>query len=191
MTQAPADDEARWDARHMGADETDPEPSRVLVEFEAKLPRGGRALDLACGRGRNATWLAVRGFDVDAVDVSTIGLAKARTLAERRGVSGRLHTIAHDLRRGLPPLAPPYDVVTCLHYRQPDLWPRLAPLLAEGGVLVLETLARDATNLDVTPDHLSERDELLAAATGLVVEFHGRCAAGRRATDRLLARRVR
>lgn len=191
MTQDGADDEARWDARHMGADETDPEPSRFLVEIETKLPRGGRALDLACGRGRNATWLAVRGFDVDAVDVSTIGLAKARTLAERRGVAARLHTIAHDLRTGLPAPAPPYDVVLCLHYRQPDLWPQLAPLVAENGLLVLETLARDASNLDITPDHLSERDELLAAASGLAVEFHGRAALGRRATDRLLARRVR
>jgi hypothetical protein len=135
-------------------------------------------------------WLAQRGLEVDAVDVSTIGLAKARTLAERRGVAGRVRTIEHDLTQGLPALAPGYDLVVVLHYRDARLWPRLPPLLTSGGLLVVETLARDATNLDVTPEHLSERDELLAAAAGLEVLFHGRAAAGRRATDRVLARRA-
>lgn len=174
----------------MAADDPDPKPSAFLLESDALLPRRGRALDLACGRGRNAVWLAQRGLDVDAVDVSTIGLAKARTLAERRGVADRVRTIEQDLTRGLPPLEEPYDLVSVLHYRDARLWPRLPPLLAPGGLLLVETLARDATNLDVTQDHLSERDELLAAAAGLEVLFHGRAAAGRRATDRLLARRA-
>ena len=68
-------DRDRWDARHMAADDVDPRPSELLDAFAQRLPPGGRALDLACGRGRNAVHLARLGFLVDAVDVSTIGLA--------------------------------------------------------------------------------------------------------------------
>jgi 2-polyprenyl-3-methyl-5-hydroxy-6-metoxy-1,4-benzoquinol methylase len=187
---APSDRD-RWDARHMAADDVDPAPSRVLVEYESRLPAAGRALDLAGGGGGNAVWLARRGLSVDVVDVSTIGLAKAMSLATRQGVADRIRTIEQDLVEGLPRVDGPYDVVMCLHYRQIDLWPKLPRLVAPGGLLLVETMARDATNLDVNQEHLSERDELLAAAKGLKIEFHGRAAAGKRATDRLVARRVR
>jgi SAM-dependent methyltransferase len=173
----------------MGAQDEDPAPSEFLVACERDLPAGGRALDLACGRGRNAVWLAARGFDVVAVDVSTIGLAKARSLAERRSVAGRITTLAHDLAHGLPVFDAPFDVVLCLHFRRTELWPQLASLLAPRGLLLVETLARDAANLDVNPDFLSERDELLAAAQNLDVLLCARGTAGKRATDRLLARR--
>ncbi len=189
MTRPAENDRDRWDARHMAADDVDPAPSAFLVESAAHLPKSGRALDLACGRGRNAVWLARRGLSVDAVDVSTIGLAKARTLAARHGVESRVRTIEHDLTEGLPRFDGPFDVVLCLHFRRPKLWPRLPALVATGGVLLVEVLARDASNLDVNSEFLAERDELLAAADGLVIEFHGRASAGKRATDRLFARR--
>lgn len=179
----------RWDTRHMAADETDPPPSEVLVELVDLLPRSGVALDLACGRGRNAVWLAQRGLDVDAVDISSIALAKAMSLAARRGVADRVKPIEHDLDAGLPRLRDRYDVVVCLHFRQPKLWPALAPLVAQGGVLIVEVLARDPANLDVNPEFLGERDELLAAARGLEIEFHGRTSVGKRAADRIVARR--
>jgi 2-polyprenyl-3-methyl-5-hydroxy-6-metoxy-1,4-benzoquinol methylase len=191
VTPPAENDRDRWDARHMAADDVDPAPSEFLVESAARLPTSGRALDLACGRGRNAVWLARRGFIVDAVDVSTIALAKATTLATRHGVADRVRTIAHDLADGLPPLADAYDVVICLHFRQPDLWPAMRRLVAPGGVMLIETLARHPSNLDVNPDFLGERDELVAAAGGLVVEVSGRATVGKRSVDRLLARRVR
>jgi len=169
-------DRDRWDARHMAADDVDPAPSEFLVEFAAKLPATGRALDLACGRGRNAVWLARRGFDVDAVDVSTIALAKAMSLAGRHGVADRVHTIEAELSTALPPLTGPYDVVMCLHFRSPAIWPAMRELVAPGGVLLIETLARHPSNLDVAPEFLGEPGELLAAAAGLAVEFHGRAA---------------
>lgn len=185
------DDRDRWDTRHMAADDADPAPSEFLVEFAAQLPTTGRALDLACGRGRNAVWLARRGLTVDAIDISSIALAKTMTLATRHGVANRVRTIEHDLAAGLPRVDGEYDVVMCLHFRQPDLWPRMRELVALGGMLLIETLARHPSNLDVNPDFLGERDELLAAADGLAIELHGRAAAGKRVVDRLFARRVR
>lgn len=61
------------------------DPNRFLVE-EVEDLKPGRALDLACGEGRNAVWLASKGWDVVGVDFSSAGLAKARRLAADRGV---------------------------------------------------------------------------------------------------------
>jgi 2-polyprenyl-3-methyl-5-hydroxy-6-metoxy-1,4-benzoquinol methylase len=191
VTRARGSDRERWDAKHAAADEPDPPPSALLVESAAELPTRGRALDLACGRGRNAVWLARRGLAVEAVDVSPVALGCVADLAALHGVADLVRAREHDLARGLPALRGRFEVVICLHFRREDLWPRLPGLLAPGGTLLVETLARDASNLDVDASFLSERDELLAAAGGLEVLVHARGAAGKRAVDRLLARRVR
>ena len=70
------------------------DPNRFLVAEAAALP-AGRALDLACGEGRNAVWLAERGWRVTGVDFSEVGLEKARALAKARGV--RAEWVAADL----------------------------------------------------------------------------------------------
>ena len=76
-----------WDERYAGDDLVwSAEPNRFLVAEVETLPPG-RALDLACGEGRNAVWLAERGWDVTGVDFSKVGLDKARRLADARGVS--------------------------------------------------------------------------------------------------------
>jgi SAM-dependent methyltransferase len=79
-------DRQQWDERYM-TDELiwRAEPNRFLVEEVARM-KPGRALDLACGEGRNALWLAERGWQVTGVDFSPVGLAKARRLAVVRRV---------------------------------------------------------------------------------------------------------
>lgn len=69
---------AEWDERYRAAELVwGAEPNRwVAQELPDLAP--GRALDLACGEGRNARWLAARGWDVTAVDFSAVGLDKAR-----------------------------------------------------------------------------------------------------------------
>src|ERR1019366_4861127 len=62
------------------------EPNRFLVaETETLAP--GRAIDLACGEGRNAVWLAEHGWQAVGADFSEVGLQRARELADARGVS--------------------------------------------------------------------------------------------------------
>jgi 2-polyprenyl-3-methyl-5-hydroxy-6-metoxy-1,4-benzoquinol methylase len=88
-------DNHAWDRRYADSEFIwTVHPNRFLVEEAASLPPG-RALDLACGEGRNAVWLAQRGWEVIGVDFSQAGLAKAQRLASERGV----HTewIAADL----------------------------------------------------------------------------------------------
>lgn len=127
-------DADRWDARHAVAGPGAPVPPGALRGREHLLPAGGRALDVACGRGAVAAWLADRGFAVDAVDVSPVGLAAGAALAP--GVTW----IAHDLTLGLP-VTGPYDVVVCQRYRDPALYPALVDVLAPGGLLVVTVLS--------------------------------------------------
>ena len=78
------DDRVRWDARHAAAAPAGVAPPGVLAgaaELTACFPVSGRALDVACGRGGVAVWLARRGLAVDAVDVSPVGLAAGARLA--------------------------------------------------------------------------------------------------------------
>ncbi|HSR41911.1 MAG TPA: class I SAM-dependent methyltransferase, partial [Longimicrobiales bacterium] len=76
------DDRTRWDARYRDGDWVDEErPARIVEDAEPWLPREGLALDVACGAGRNALFLAGRGLRVLGVDLSREGLG----LMERRG----------------------------------------------------------------------------------------------------------
>lgn len=138
-----ADDDARrWDSRHAAVTQSTAMPPDALRGREDLLPAGGRALDVACGRGAVAVWLAERGFTVDAVDVSAAGTGAGAALAERAGVAGAVRWLRHDLDTGLPAdCAGPYDVVVCQRFRDPALYPALAAALAPGGLLVVTVLS--------------------------------------------------
>lgn len=127
-------DRERWDPRHALAGATVAMPPDGLRGREHLLPPPGSALDVACGRGGVAVWLARRGWRVDAVDVSPVGLAAGAALTRA------VHWIAHDLSEGLP-AAGPYDLVVCQRYRDPALYPALAAALAPGGLLVITVLS--------------------------------------------------
>ena len=138
-------DRAWWDARHGDAGPSGTAPPGALVgaaELTAFLPVSGRALDVACGRGGVAVWLAQRGLVVDAVDISPVGLAAGARLAAAAGVTGRVRWITHDLDAGLPAdCRGPYDVVVCQRFRDPHRYSELAAALAPGGVLAITVLS--------------------------------------------------
>lgn len=136
-----ASDRERWDARHAAVAVGEPMPPGALLGREHLLPAPGRALDVACGRGAVAVWLARRGFVVDAVDVSTAGLDGGAELAGRHGVGDRIRWVRADLDDGLPDTGPGYDVVVCQRFREPSLYPALAAALRPGGLLVVTVLS--------------------------------------------------
>lgn len=111
-----------------------------LAEVAPELT-GTRALDLGCGEGADAIWLAERGWNVVAVDVSTTALARAEADATERGVAGRIDFQQHDLTRSLP--EGPFDLVSAqfLHSRiemdRAALLRRAAALVAPGGTLLV------------------------------------------------------
>jgi hypothetical protein len=78
-----ASDRERWDAKYAEKPAADAlSPDDWLIEQVAGLPPG-RALELACGLGHNAIWLALRSWRVDAVDISATGLVRAGELARQ------------------------------------------------------------------------------------------------------------
>ncbi|MFY9920572.1 MAG: class I SAM-dependent methyltransferase [Mycobacterium sp.] len=94
--------QAHWDEHYGQRDQV--WSGQVNVQFAdvvADLPPG-RALDLGCGEGADAVWLAERGWNVVAVDVSETALGRAREAASSRGVSDRIEFVQLDLSDGFP-----------------------------------------------------------------------------------------
>jgi SAM-dependent methyltransferase len=131
-------DAAEWDDRYRTTELIwTAEPNRFLVEQVTDLGPG-RALDLGCGEGRNAVWLAQRGFDVTAIDFSAVAIEKASQLAQERRV--HVDWIVADVTATLP--EGPFDlaVVLYLHLREPtftSLLTRVCGALAPGGTLLV------------------------------------------------------
>ncbi|MDL5158054.1 class I SAM-dependent methyltransferase [Actinomycetospora termitidis] len=127
-----------WNDRFAASGPGEPGPPSVLVGREDLVPTTGRALDVACGRGTVAVWLAQRGLVVDALDAAPAGLALGRAAADAAAVT--VHWIEADLDEGLP-VTGGYDVVVCQRFRDPALYPALAGVLAPGGLLVVTVLS--------------------------------------------------
>ena len=127
-------DRQRWNLRYR--ERTDggiQEPSGFLRSLEERLPRAGRALDVAGGAGQDALWLARRGLDVTLVDVSDVALERAAASARESGLP--LRTLRLDVEE--EPLPPgPFDVVLCLNYLWRPLFAAFPGVLAPGGLLV-------------------------------------------------------
>ena len=125
---------AEWDERHLQSGRSEPVP--LLVEVAGKLAPG-KALDLACGTGRNAIWLAQQGWDVTAVDFSPVAIGLLRP--EARGLAVR--SVLADLEADEFVLEPrSWDLILISCYLQGDLFARLGPALRPGGVLIVITL---------------------------------------------------
>lgn len=136
-------DRLRWDERWTDSEiapigEHGPPP--VWAHAEHLFPVAGLALEVACGRGRGAMWLAHRGLDYWGVDVSPVAIDLARRLAEMGGVAGRCRFDVHDLDLGLPP-GPPVDLLMCHLFRDPKLDRPMMDRLVPGGLLAVAALS--------------------------------------------------
>jgi SAM-dependent methyltransferase len=130
-----------WDERYAGGDfQFGEAPNLFLLSQAHRLRPGMHALAVGDGEGRNGVWLAERGLDATAVDWSAVGLAKARALADRRGVA--LATVTADLTRWDWPEVR-FDVIAWIFVHLPPEDRALAcegalRALAPGGLLILE-----------------------------------------------------
>jgi SAM-dependent methyltransferase len=143
-------------------------PNEWLVSNADLLPVSGVALDVACGRGRNALWLAERGLAVHAVDRDATALASLRESA----TAGRvvIDTEIVDLETETVPLDDSrYDAIVVVHYLHRPLFPHLIAALRPGGVLVYETftIAQARRGRPTNPAFLLQPGELVSLATGL------------------------
>lgn len=155
-------DRLRWDGKYRdGAYAGRDWPTALLAEWEPVLPRG-RALDVACGAGRNSLFLAASGRAVDAVDISPVGLARAREHAERHGLA--VNWMEADLDHDPPPLPEgPYALIVLVRFVDQALLPHLFARLAPGGVLLCEEHLESAAEVigPRTADYRLRENELL------------------------------
>lgn len=151
------------------------EPSRFLVaETEALAP--GRALDLACGVGRNALWLAARGWRVTGVDYSEVALAEARRRSAALGAD--VTWILADVTEWQPEPGA-FDLVCILYVQVPEADRRevlrhaVSALAPDGTLLVVGHHLRnleEGTGGPSNPDVLFTPEEVAAALDGLTIE---------------------
>jgi len=128
-------DREKWDRCYAGgAYEPRTYPSPFLVERLPSLPRG-RALDIACGAGRNALRLAEAGYEVEAMDISGVAIERARAAARERGL--KVCWRVADLDDFDPP-PDRFDLITVIRYTNRKLMERLPEALTEGGMLLVE-----------------------------------------------------
>lgn len=183
------EDRVAWDRKWSEKRDLPRSSPSWVAELDTEIPREGRGLDVAAGAGRMALYMARRGLEVTAVDISPVGLALAREAASDEGV--RIQTAVRDLERdGLPEGT--WSAIACFHYRQPDLFPRFREALAPGGVLVAEvstTAILERSPGSRSARWLAERNELLRCCEGLDVVYYREGWVGDRALARVLARK--
>ncbi|HSP64754.1 MAG TPA: methyltransferase domain-containing protein [Candidatus Deferrimicrobium sp.] len=135
-----------WDERYRGSELVwGAGPNRFLVEEVTDLTPG-TALDVACGEGRNAIWLAEQGWRVVGVDFSQVGLEKARRLAAERGVT--VEWQQGDLTTWVTPNT--FDLVIAMYLHVPadvrhPVFARMAASVAPGGTMLV--VGHDVLNL--------------------------------------------
>jgi SAM-dependent methyltransferase len=136
-----------------------------VARFAPLIRPGGAVLDLACGGGRHARFLASRGHPVTAVDRDGAALGPLAHVA-------RVTPIQADLEAGPWPLdGRRFDAVVVTSYLHRPLFPAIEAALAEGGLLLYETFMRgnERHGRPSNPDFLLAPGELLAAFPGLAV----------------------
>ena len=145
-------------------------PASWLTQHAEMLPGKGHALDVACGRGRHALWLAGRGLTTLAVDRSPDAVQAVNDEARARHLP--LIAQVRDLEGGRNPFPPSaYDVIVVVHYLHRPLFPALVEALTPGGLLVYETFTRAqaARGKPTNPDFLLESGELVELVRPLEV----------------------
>lgn len=164
-----SDDRERWNERYRSGEFSPAEtPSPLVAEFADSLPEG-RVLDVATGTGRDALFLAERGYEVDALDISDAALAAARERAAERSLT--VNWVQADVESYCFPERT-YDVVTVSFF---DALGRLSAIkraLKPGGILLYEHHLQSNEPIDRGPNGDRYRfgsNDLLRACLDLTV----------------------
>jgi SAM-dependent methyltransferase len=162
-----------WDERFRDGDyPAHPDPSPVLREY-VEPTTDGRALDVACGTGRNSLFLAEQGYEVDALDQSAEGLRMTRETATAQGVADRVNLIQADATEFDYP-AGRYDVVTISFFRVLDRLSDLKAALGPDGLFFYQHHLRSVPPAGKGPSSDRYRfraNELLHACLDLTVLY--------------------
>lgn len=188
-------DREKWDRIYRDRTGDPPLAAAVLTENAHLLPpEGGRALDLACGLGGNALFLAKRGFEVDALDISETAIRAVERAAHAamRPVTARVADVTSS---ELP--TERYDVIITARFLERALAPALISALKPGGLLFYQTFVESKLGQSgpSNSNFLLRDNELLQLFEGLLVRYYrdearsGNLAAGQRDEAFLIAQK--
>jgi SAM-dependent methyltransferase len=138
-----------WDEKYLRGEGADAPPEALVVQTAERL-RPAKALDLACGTGRHAIWLAEHGWDVTAVDGSAIAIEILRAR------SPAVHAIVADLEKGEYQIEPSvWNLIVMTKYLQRDLFDAMKRGVAPGGIAIVTCLAGEG-RYRVRPGELAD-----------------------------------
>ncbi len=131
------EDKVRWDEKYTKKTKIPEEPIDLVREY-AQLAPGKKALDLACGMGRHSKYLASEGFEVDALDISSVAISH---------LQGFEHITAKEVdfdSYTLPKET--YDLIVCVYFLKRSLFAQMIDALKPNGILLMETFLHDPAN---------------------------------------------
>lgn len=184
---------ADWDERYTRGEHIITEPMPLMVRIIETLAPG-RALDLACGTGRHAIFLAERGWRVTAVDGSRVGIELLKKNAREHGVEVDAR-VADLEQNGFEIESEAYDLIGVFYYLQRDLFAQIRAGVAAGGVVIAAIhMVDDAPDAHpVNEDYLLQPGELRAEFRGwqIIHDYEGPSTEGghRRRTAEIVARK--
>lgn len=158
------EDKERWNKRHVE------KPMRhnvePILEKYIKEANVAKALDIACGIGRNTHFMAEKGFEVDAVDISDYALSQVKE-------DEKIHKIETDLDTYSIP-SNTYDLIVNINFLSRRLHPQIKDALKSGGVLIYETfiVAHGEFSNPANPEFLLRKNELLHTFIGLEIIYY-------------------
>ena len=146
------EDRERWDKKYRN----NPIPTKIVevVEQYSRLSTGKKALDIACGMGRNSRFLAEQGFEVDAFDISPLAIQNLEGITN---ISAQeVDFDVYELKENC------YDLIVCTYFLKRSLFPQIEKALKEGGILIFETFMHHPDNTKVPSNRsfLLEEGEL-------------------------------
>ncbi len=130
------EDKERWDAKHK-EDAMPHEPIRLVKEY-AHLAKVDKALDIACGNGRHSKYLASLGFQVDALDISSVAIKQLQGLQNIHAKEVDFDT--YTLPKGR------YDLIVSTYFLERRLFPQMIEALKPEGIILMETFVAHEKN---------------------------------------------
>lgn len=158
------EDKERWNIRHVE------KPMRKnvepVIEKYIEMAPMGKALDIACGVGRNTHFLAQKGFEIDAVDLSDYALSQIQDNEQTNKIEVDLDTYNIETNK--------YDLIININYLSRRLLPQIKEALKPNGLLIFETfiVAHGDSNQPANPEYLLRTNELLHAFIGLDIIYY-------------------
>lgn len=130
------EDKERWNEKYQ--DNKIPDEPIQLVRDHAHLATGKQALDLACGMGRHSKYLASLGFEIDALDISSVAIEQLQGLNHIHAleVDFDSYTLEKDK----------YDLIVCTYFLERKLFPQMIDALKPNGIILMETFLHDKGN---------------------------------------------